>query len=198
MAVVRGTNCGFVSSSPTGDPAGSNAVLDYYAYALKDTSPSNAIKVVEIGWYCDNATEAANYEVAIYSHDAGSDKPDAVIGSDTTNAKGTTAGYWIGIQLDNTATATYLNYSADTGRRSYKAQVESLYDPWAADSTQSDGAVVAFYAVYETSAAGTNTKINISDSWKDVSEIKINIGDVWKDVNKIQVNIGDVWKTVFG
>ena len=46
--------------------------------------------------------------------------------------------------------------------------------------------------------AGTNMKVNISDVFKDISEIKINIGDVWKAVTKIQVNIGDVWKTVFG
>lgn len=47
-------------------------------------------------------------------------------------------------------------------------------------------------------AVGTNTKVNISDVFKDISEIKVNIGDVWKDVTKIQINIGDVWKTVFG
>jgi len=45
---------------------------------------------------------------------------------------------------------------------------------------------------------GTNIKLNIGDSWKDVSEMKINIGDSWKSVVKAQVNIGDVWKTIFG
>jgi len=45
---------------------------------------------------------------------------------------------------------------------------------------------------------GTNMKVNIGDSWKDVDSIKINIGDTWKDVSKIQINIGDAWKTVFG
>ena len=43
-----------------------------------------------------------------------------------------------------------------------------------------------------------NTKINISDVWKNGDEIKINIGDVWKPVVKMQINIGDVWKTIFG
>jgi hypothetical protein len=46
--------------------------------------------------------------------------------------------------------------------------------------------------------AGTNTKINIGDTWKDVSEMKINIGDAWKSVTKVQINIGDAWKTIFG
>jgi hypothetical protein len=46
--------------------------------------------------------------------------------------------------------------------------------------------------------AGTNIKINIGDTFKDVSEMKINIGDAWKAVTKVQINIGDAWKTVFG
>jgi hypothetical protein len=44
---------------------------------------------------------------------------------------------------------------------------------------------------------GINTKINISDVWKDASEMKINIGDAWKDVTEVKINIGDSWKTVF-
>jgi len=49
----------------------------------------------------------------------------------------------------------------------------------------------------EAAAAGTNMKINIGDTFKDVSEMKINIGDSWKAVTKVQQNIGDAWKTVF-
>jgi len=44
---------------------------------------------------------------------------------------------------------------------------------------------------------GTNMKINIGDTWKDVESIKINIGDTWKDVSEVKQNIGDTWKTVF-
>jgi len=55
-----------------------------------------------------------------------------------------------------------------------------------------------YIIVYYTEAPSTNIKINIGDSWKEVTEIKINIGDSWKTVTKIQINIGDAWKTVFG
>jgi len=48
-----------------------------------------------------------------------------------------------------------------------------------------------------TNITGTNIKINIGDSMKDVSEIKINIGDSWKAVTEAKINIGDVWKDVF-
>lgn len=44
---------------------------------------------------------------------------------------------------------------------------------------------------------GTNTQINIGDSWKEVQAMKINIGDVWKDVVSVKINIGDTWKDVF-
>jgi len=44
---------------------------------------------------------------------------------------------------------------------------------------------------------GTNQKINIGDSWKDIESMKINIGDSWKDVESIKINVGDTWKTVF-
>ena len=46
-------------------------------------------------------------------------------------------------------------------------------------------------------STGTNCKINIGDTFKDVSEFKINIGDDWKAVSSIKQNIGDSWKTVF-
>jgi len=52
--------------------------------------------------------------------------------------------------------------------------------------------------IYEGPAAvGTNMKINIGDTWKDVESMKINIGDEWKDVESVKINIGDAWKTVY-
>ncbi len=72
MALVLGTNCGFVTVAPTSDPTGTiNDVQNTFAYASKFTSPATAIKVTEIGWYCDNATQEANFEVGIYDHDSG-------------------------------------------------------------------------------------------------------------------------------
>lgn len=50
---------------------------------------------------------------------------------------------------------------------------------------------------YTAPSVGTNTKVNIGDTWKDVSEMKINIGDTWKNVVGVKINIGDTWKDVF-
>ena len=46
-------------------------------------------------------------------------------------------------------------------------------------------------------AVGTNTQINIGDTFKDVDSMKINIADTWKAVESVKINIGDSWKTVF-
>jgi hypothetical protein len=45
--------------------------------------------------------------------------------------------------------------------------------------------------------SGTNTQINIGDTFKDVTEYQINIGDSWKAVTEMKVNVGDTWKTIF-
>jgi len=40
-------------------------------------------------------------------------------------------------------------------------------------------------------------KVNISDTFRQVSEIKLNVGDVWRTVTEVWINIGDVWRQVF-
>ena len=199
MAVVKGTNGGFVSSAPSGDPNGAGSLhMDNAALAYKDTSPAGATKITEIGWYCNNATQEANFEVGIYTHDSTNDKPDTLLsGASTTNAKGTGTGwkkatglnitisenttYWIVVQLDDTTTTTDTDISSDIGERIVKDDnVSSLPEPYTNDAVISNY-VPSIYAVYET-GTNTNIKINIGDEWKDVNEIKINIGDEWKDV----------------
>lgn len=163
MAVVKGTNGGFVTVAPTDDPAGTAGVNDQYALAQKDVSASDAVSVTSMGWWCDTASEESNFELGIYSHDATNNKPNVLLdGASQTNAKGTTAGwkvssvnititgsttYWIADQLDNTTTTTNIDYSTSTGDI-YKYQaIISLPKPWAADTGFSDR-ILAIYAVY--------------------------------------------------
>ena len=167
MAVVLGTNAGFVETAPVADPSGSATQKDNQGMAIKDTSPAGSGKITEIGWWCNNATEAANFEVGLYSHHVGNDKPNARLYVDNTNAKGTTAGwktvvvdwdisaetiYWIAVQLDDTATQTDTDRNADGGdRRSFDLFSDTLPNPWDAGSTESAWAE-AIYAKWE---AGT-------------------------------------------
>lgn len=168
-AVVLGTNSGFVTVAPTVDPEGTIGTIDTYAYGFKVTAPTGAIRVTEIGWWCDTATQAANFDVGLYSHDAVNDRPDQLIGSSLNNAKGTTAGwkvisglnisitagtiYWIGVQLDNTATTTRTDYATDAGeKQDWLSSQTSLPSTWGVSSGTA-GQLLAFYAVWEAADA---------------------------------------------
>jgi hypothetical protein len=165
MALVNGTNCGFVLTAPTEDPGASNFVIDAVSGAMKAVAPAGAVKVTEIGWWCDNASEAANFEVGIYGHNPGDNNPEAVVGWDQTNAKGTNAGwkkcsgldiaivagttYWIAVQVDATATATNMVNQADAAEKEdFKGAQTALTDPWGV-SAASYAQLTGFYALYE-------------------------------------------------
>jgi hypothetical protein len=54
-----------------------------------------------------------------------------------------------------------------------------------------------FYTAEAVESTGTNTQINIGDTFRDVTEYKLNVGGVWKDVTEVKVNVGDTWRSVF-
>ena len=179
MVLVKGTNCGFVTTAPTVDPNESAFTQDNTARAFKDIAPIGAVIITEIGIWIDNATEAADIEVGIYSHDAGDDEPDNLLGS-TTFAKGLTSGwkkatglnipvvagitYWIGAQLDDTATDTDTDRKLgiiEADRYAEKLVQASLPNPWGDSSRNYDNRYIAIYAVWEEAPIGfmtTNTK----------------------------------------
>jgi len=211
MALVVGTNCGFVATAPTADPQGTgDYIIDFTSYAFKDVAPVGAMRVSEIGWWCNNACNAADSDVGIYSHNAGSDKPGTRLGL-ATFPKGTTAGwkkaavniavtaetiYWMGAQCDEIYQNAYVDQYSILDYRSHKSIMTSaLPFTWTQDFPLLHR-VIAIYAVWKSTPA-VNMKVNIADVWKDVESMKINIGDVWKDVVEVKINIGDTWKTVF-
>jgi len=216
MGIIEGTNAGFVTAAPNEDPGDFGFNFDFTAMGHRFTGPADAATVTEIGWYCFNATEAANYDVGIYTDAAGNDEPNEVVGDlAIDNAKGTGAGwkkvsglsipisgsntiYWICVQLDDTATATAMKYNNGAGaqKRAYISSSSSLPSPWGTSNTK-DNYIGAFYALYETAATGTNTQVNVGDTWKECPAMKVNIGDTWKEVAGMQVNVGDTWKNVF-
>ena len=168
MALVLGTNCGFVTARPAGDPAESDYVVDGHCRGLKVVAPAGIVRVTEMGWWCANATDEGNYEMGIYSHNAGDDNPEALLGSDNTNAKGTDAGwkivtgmnialtagvtYWLGLQVDEIAGTTRLEYAADAGQ---KADINwneaTMPDPFGV-SDDSDAYLNGIYALYEVAS----------------------------------------------
>ena len=173
MALVLGTNCGFVSAAPSVDPGGSDYEFDGRAAALKAVSPATATKVTEIGVWIDNATEEANLEFAIYTHNVGDDEPEAIVSGKINIAKGTSAGwkkqscniaispetiYWIAAQLDSTATNSNANYGDDTGEKwDVKTSQTELTDPWGTSTVTYDNKIFGVYAVWEAAAGPSQT-----------------------------------------
>jgi len=169
MAVVLGTNSGFVSAAPVDDPAGTNLAHDNWATVTKDTSPLTAAKITEIGWWCDTASEEGNFEVALYAADGAVVPGEAGtrLYIDATNAKGTTAGwktvavdwaisestvYWIGVSLADVATTTNNNYVGTGGPGVDRINTPTLNDPFNGGALASATSMMAFYALW--AAAG--------------------------------------------
>ncbi len=169
MALVTGTNCGFVTISPTADPGESKAI--FYStlgvtYATKNISPSNATKITEIGWYAGANSPEANFEVGIYSHNVEDNRPGTLLlGADLTNEKGSTEGwkkvtglnipitentiYWIAVQIAPSSTwDTKIDYVNDAGEERQSHHGLTLPDPWV-ESASSWAAKYAIYAKVE-------------------------------------------------
>lgn len=188
MAVALGTNSGFVTVAPTADPAGSNFSADNRSFVTKDTSPATAGKITEIGWWCDAATEASNFEVGLYAADGATVPGEAGtrLFVAATNAKGTTSGwktvtvdwtiagntaYWIGFQLDDTVTSTPTNYETTGGSGMDPITPgTSLNNPNGGGAISYGTGLLTVYAVWEAAAAAgpanlksynTNLKANI-------------------------------------
>ena len=170
--IVLGVSAGFVATAPTADPGGSNNTVDFQSTAVQHDAPSTST-VTEIGWYCDNASQAANYEVGIYDDDAG--KPNNLLGSSTVNAKGTDAGwkvatglnisitsgvtYHIVFQLDNTSSVTSGNVKSflGDGWDVSTTNKNTLADPWGTSTNSDSDGLYAVYALYGEEAAEAPT-----------------------------------------
>jgi len=164
MGLIYGTNCGFVTETPVDDPAVTATNLDGHAIAIKAVAPAGATRITEIGWWHNNNANAGNFEVGLYSHDAGSDIPDTRLYVDNTNARTLAEGwdsvevdweitegttYWIAIQCDVVGGDVKTDYQNDgINRRSLDISTASLPATWSADATSNYA--VAVYAVYDS------------------------------------------------
>jgi len=170
MALTIGTNCGFVVTAPTADPSAPTGVqVDYYSHAGRFTSPADEATITQMGWWCGNATEAANFQVGVYSHDLDNDRPLTLLASSGDTAKGTTAGwktatvdykvdpstvYWLAAQVDNVTSDTYLDAADAVGESGHlKTSQGALPSSWGASSA-SGARLLAIYAVYTVPQGG--------------------------------------------
>ncbi len=214
-ALVIGTNAGLVTTAPTADPAtGSGNTIDDQTKGVKITT-TDAVTITEMGWYATGSSQESNFEVGIYSHDSGNDIPLNLIYFDRTNAKGTTEGwktkgglswdlnattvYWLGVQLDNTATSTAVALqSGRTGERySFKVSQSTLVSPFSPSNSVDDN-LLGIYALHE--AAVTQCSNTVDTDWLitdaqvcDNQELNIGTGEIIISTGNLTlINSGNV------
>jgi hypothetical protein len=171
MAVVLGTNAGFVTVAPTVNPEGSTHGQDGAARALKHTTPADISKITQMGWYHGNISNDSNYELGLYAHDAGTNLPGALLYSTVATLTGAAEGwktrtvnwdvnantiYWLAVQLDAVPETSDIDYAVTGGENSIDVGITTLQNPWVSDGTAPY--IEALYAVVE---AGT-TPVDIS------------------------------------
>lgn len=164
MALVLGTNSGFVTVAPSANPGGTSTTRDGYASAMRDTAPVGATAITEIGWWSDAVSVETNFEVGLYSDDAGNDKPLTRLSVEATNAKGTSAGwktvavnwaitaetkYWLAVQIDAHTGSSKIDYANTGGDRASFVAGSTLLTTWPA-SSENASYLYGIYAVYSS------------------------------------------------
>lgn len=170
MGLVNGTNCGFVLARPVGDPVGAaQKDADTRALATKSVAPAGAAAITEIGVWFSNASAETTYQLGLYSHHAGTNKPETRLARTgdltkplnytgwkyTAVALPITAAttYWVAVQIDDTPTDTKIDYDngGGTGGNEATGQTE-LAEPWGGSETWA-AFEFAIYAVYTVAPA---------------------------------------------
>ena len=192
MALVDGTNCGFVTTAPSSDPAASSGGFSMWACASKKTSPSGTNRVTAIGWWQDNTSNGVDaYSAGIYSHDAVNNNPNVLIATAATgqSVQSNTAGwyaytglsiglsastvYWIAVGCEGSDSNT-IDITDDASQLyTYKGCGNNLPETWG-EKTGFPERLIAIYAVYEAAAGGQPT----IKRWGGVPGMNLNKG-VW-------------------
>ena len=169
MALALGTNSGFVTVAPTADPAATGATIDGNAVVTKDTAPAGAVKITSIGWYRASGTNAANWEIALYSDLAG--VPVSRLFVDATNSS-TSGGwlttvvdwditpstpYWLALQMDAHSGSSQVDSAASGGAGSDLFAASTLADPYAGGAVADADGMYAIYALVSVPVTHTTT-----------------------------------------
>lgn len=177
MAVVLGTNSGFVSSAPVADPAGGDAAIAGRCVGTKDTSPAGSNNVTELGaWLDSQVPNAGEVWIGLYSDDAADPEnnvPNAPLVSGHTHFDGSDRWYIVsGLSYSLTASTAHwvvtacpeegdaYNYGSSGGVRLVvdvdqpTLPVHYTHSP---DVNLADY-MAAFYALYVAAGGGRTTK----------------------------------------
>lgn len=181
MAVVLGTSSGFVTVAPTVDPNGTGVTIDGSSVVTKDTSPSTAVRIVEIGWYRATGTNAANWEIGLYAESGGVAATRLFV--DATNSSGSSGwlavtvdwtitgntAYWLAVQMDSHSGSSTIDSAASGGAGSdIIVGATTLPDPYGGGAVADADGMYAIYAIWQAAATdhtvGPNDSLALSDA----------------------------------
>jgi hypothetical protein len=169
MALTLGTNCGFLTTRPTTSPAAANGDASNARWALKHTSPAGSNNLIELGWHVRYYDAADTFRMALYAHDAGNDRPGALLALTSAGIAVTSENwfygaasyslaastvYWMAL-LRTTPANTEVGWDDLTGARVSIDGVTSLGDPWGSASAEYGDVGAALYARYEAAGGGS-------------------------------------------
>ena len=175
MALALGTNVGFVTTAPTADPAGTGATSDGSSFVVKDTAPTGAIKITEVGWYKAAGTTSSNTQVGLYAADGATVPGEAGTRLQVTadQASGTSANvwirftglnwpvtagtaYWLGMQQDAHTGSSQIDSAASGGSGiDTRTSQTALTNPYGGGALSDVDGMYAIYAVYQSAPTVT-------------------------------------------
>ena len=159
MAIVLGTNSGFVIVVPSADPTGSDTTIDGSSVVTKHTSPVGSVKITEIGWYRGSGTNTANFEVALYSESAGVAATRLFVDNTNSSAAGgwiattvdwaisESTAYWLAVQMDAHSGSSTIDSAASGGVGiDVLTSQTTLNDPYGGGAVSDADGIFAIYA----------------------------------------------------
>lgn len=181
MALTLGTNSGFVTSAPSADPAETGVTIDGSSVVTKHTAPANAVKITSIGWYRASGTNAANWEIALYSEVAGVASVRLFVDATNSSTSGgwlTTAvdwditpstAYWLALQMDAHSGSSQVDSAASGGVGSdVLTSQTALNDPYGGGAVADSDGMYAIYALVAPISAAITGTITASVTEADI------------------------------
>ena len=163
MAVTLGTSSGFVTVAPSANPsAGGQPDIDGSSVVTKDTSPSTPMRITSIGWYKGASTNTANWQIALYSDNAGvADVRLEIEATNSTSSAGwvsrsvnwtisPSTAYWLGLQMDAHVGVTGIGRDTSGGAGfDIRTGQTALNNPYGGGAVAQPAGLAAIYALVE-------------------------------------------------
>ena len=164
MALVLGTNVGFVTSAPVADPGGSDEIIDGASVVVKHTTPAGAVRITSIGWYRGSGTNTANFEIALYAANGSGGIAGTRLYVDASNSS-SSAGwitvavdwavdpetdYWLAVQMDSHTGSSYIDKATSGGAGIDRQTTQTtLNNPYGGGTVSDADGMYAIYGLVE-------------------------------------------------